>query len=331
MAKDSNSEIIFYSSENGDLGIKVHFENDNVWLTQAELAELYQVSKPTINEHIKKIFSQSEQNPEQCIRKIRTVVENGRLYEVNYYNLDMILSVGYRVDSNVAIRFRKWATERLHEYIQKGFTIDDERLKNLGGGNYFKELLERIRDIRSSEKVFYRQILDIYATSIDYDPKSTEAQSFFKKVQNKIHFAVHGETASETIYNRANAEKEFMGLTTFPGSRPYLKDVEIAKNYLTEKELRAMNQIVSGYLDFAERKAENEEYMTMQDWSNHLDAILTSTGEKLLEGGGKISRKVALEKAHTEYKKYQQKTLSSVEEDFLNSIEALNKKLEGKE
>lgn len=330
MTTSNNSEIVFYSSENGDLNIQVHFENDNVWLTQAELAELYHISKSTISYHIANIFEKAEQNPEQVVRKIRTTASDGKIYNTAFYNLDMIIALGYRIDSEIAIRFRKWATERLHEYIQKGFTMDDERLKNLSSGNYFKELLERIRDIRTSEKVFYRQILDIYATSIDYDPKSTEAQEFFKKVQNKIHFAVHGETAPETIYNRANSEKEFMGLTTFSGSRPYLKDVEIAKNYLTEKELRAMNQIVSGYLDFAERKAENEEYMTMQDWSNHLDAILTSTGEKLLEGGGKVSREVALKKAHSEYKKYQQKTLSNVEEDFLNNIERLNKKLNKK-
>lgn len=231
---------------------------------------------------------------------------------MKHYNLDVIISVGYRVKSIRGTQFRQWATNRLNEYIRKGFTMDDERLKNLGGGSYWKELLQRIRDIRASEKVFYRQVLDIYATSIDYDSKAEVSIEFFKKVQNKIHYAVHGQTAAEVIYNRADAEKEFMGLLTFPGNRPYLKDVVIAKNYLNDKELRSLGQLVSGYLDFAERQAEREQAMTMKDWAEHLDKILNMSGEKLLQGAGSISHGEAIDKATTEYKKYQQKTLSEV-------------------
>ncbi|MBR4116343.1 MAG: virulence RhuM family protein, partial [Bacteroidales bacterium] len=232
-------------------------------------------------------------------------------------------SVGYRVNSAKATKFRIWATGVLKEYIRKGFVLDDARLKNLGGGGYWKELIERIRDIRSSEKVFYRQVLDIYATSIDYDPRAEISIEFFKRVQNKIHFAVHGQTAAEVIVNRANAEKEFMGLTTFEGDRPHLKDAVIAKNYLNEKELRAMGQIVSGYLDFAERQAERQQTMTMKDWAMHLDKILTMSGEKLLEGAGNVSHQQAIDHATNEYKKYQQRTLSQVEKDFLDNIKSL--------
>ena len=226
-------------------------------------------------------------------------------------------------------QFRQWAKKRLNEYIRKGFTLDDERLKELGGGTYFDELKERYRDIRASEKVFYRQVLDIYATSIDYDPRAEISIEFFKKVQNKIHYAVHGETAAEVIYNRADAEKEYMGLHTFKGDRPHLRDVEIAKNYLDENELRAMGQIVEGYLAFAERQADREVYMTMQDWAEHLDGILTSTGEQLLQGSGSISHAQAIEKAHDEYRKYQERTLSSVEKDYLNTINMLGENIDG--
>ena len=220
-------------------------------------------------------------------------------------------------------QFRIWATKRLNEYIRKGFTLDDNRLKNLGGGGYWKELLERIRDIRSSEKVFYRQVLDIYATSIDYDPTADISVEFFKRVQNKIHYAVHGHTAAEVIVSRADAEKEFMGLTTFEGDRPHLKDVVLAKNYLDEKELRAMGQIVSGYLDFAERQAERQQTMTMKDWAAHLDQILTMSGEKLLQDAETVSHQQAIDHATNEYKKYQQHTLSQVEKDFLDNIKSL--------
>lgn len=234
--------------------------------------------------------------------------------------------MGYRVKSLRGTQFRQWATKRLNEYIRKGFAMDDERLKNLGGGGYWKELLERIRDIRSSEKVFYRQVLDIYATSIDYDPQADVSVIFFKKVQNKVHYAIHGNTAAEVIFNRADAEKEFMGLMTFPGNRPYLKDVVVEKNYLTEKELRSLGQIVSGYLDFAERQAEREQAMTMKDWAEHLDRILTMSGENLLVGAGSVSHEKAVEKATTEYKKYQQKTLSEAEKSYLESLKALAEK-----
>ena len=237
--------------------------------------------------------------------------------------MDVIISVGYRVKSQRGIQFRLWASKIIKEYMKKGFVLDDNRLKELGGGGYFKELLERIRDIRASEKVFYRQVLEIYATSIDYDPKADISIEFFKKVQNKIHYAVHGETASETIYNRADAEKEFMGLTTFVGNHPTLKEAKVAKNYLNEKELRAMGQIVSGYLDFAERQAERGQVMTMADWAKHLDNILTMSGEQLLIGNGKVTHKQAMEKAENEYKKYKARTLSEVENDYLGSIKML--------
>ena len=238
----------------------------------------------------------------------------------------MIISVGYRVKSKRGTQFRIWATEILKEYMRKGFVLDDERLKDLGGGGYFKELLERIRDIRASEKVFYRQILEIYATSIDYDPKAEISIEFFKKVQNKIHYAIHGQTAAEVVYTRADAEKEFMGLTTFVGNQPTLKEAVIAKNYLNEKELRAMGQLVSGYLDFAERQAERRQVMTMKDWANHLDNILTMSGEQLLQGGGSITHTQAVDKAVSEYKKYKAKTLSEVEQDYFDSINLLKQK-----
>ena len=248
---------------------------------------------------------------------------------VSFYNLDMIIALGYRIRSVIATRFRQWATERLKEYIVKGFTLDDERLKKLGGGGYWKELLERIRDIRATEKVLYRQILEIYATSIDYDPRASISQEFFKKVQNKIHFAIHGHTAAELIVERADAEKDFMGLLTFKGSHPTLLEAKTAKNYLDEKELRAMGQLVSGYLDFAERQAEREQVMTMNDWALYLDKILTMTGEQLLQGAGNVTHEEAMEHATTEYRKYKQRTISDVEHDYLFSIkniENLNKK-----
>ena len=279
------SEIILYTTEDGITKINVQLENETVWLTQKQLVELYQTAKSTLSEHIKNIYTDEELTPDATVRKIRTVQNEGKREverALDYYNLDMIIALGYRINSKIATKFRIWATQRLKEYIVKGFTMDDERLKNLGGGGYWKELLHRIRDIRASEKVFYRQVLDIYATSIDYDPKADVSIEFFKKVQNKIHFAVHEQTAAEIIFTRADAEKEFMGLMTFSGSQPHLKDVVIAKNYLNEKELRALGQIVSGYLDFAERQAKREETMTMNDWTAHLDRILNMSVEKLL-------------------------------------------------
>jgi len=292
---------------------------------------LFERDKSTISRHIKNVYSDKELLPEATVAKFATVqIEGAREVERNldYYNLDVIISVGYRVKSLRGTQFRQWATKRLNEYIRKGFTMDDERLKNLGGGGYWKELLERIRDIRASEKVFYRQVLDIYATSIDYDPKAEISVEFFKKVQNKIHYAVHGQTAAEVIYNRADSEKEFMGLTSFKGNRPHLSDAVVAKNYLDEKELRSLGQIVSGYLDFAERQAEREEVMTMKDWAQHLDRILTMSGEQLLIGAGSISHTQAINKATEEYKKYQSRTLSEVEKDYLDTIKAIEDKAE---
>ncbi len=293
------------------------------------MAELFQRDKSTISRHIKNIYSEEELMQEATVAYFATVQNEGnRQVERNicYYNLDVIISVGYRVKSKRGTQFRIWATGILKEYMRKGFALDDERLKNLGGGGYFKELLERIRDIRASEKVFYRQILEIYATSIDYDPKAEISIQFFQKVQNKIHYAIHGQTAAEVIYTRADAEKEFMGLTTFAGTQPTLREAVIAKNYLNEKELRAMGQLVSGYLDFAERQAEREQAMTMEDWVKHLDRILTMSGEQLLSRNGSVTHEQAVEKATGEYKKYKERTLSDVEQDYLNSIKILEKK-----
>lgn len=317
-----NSEIIIYKTEDGLTQVDVTFTDDTVWLTQDQMAELFQKAKSTINEHIKNIYDDGELKKDDTIRKFGNSEFSTK--PTNYYNLDMIISVGYRVHSQRGVQFRIWASSILKEYLKKGFVMDDKRLKELGGGGYFKELLERIRDIRASEKVFYRQILEIYATSIDYDPKAEESIIFFKKVQNKIHYAISGETAAEVIYHRADAEKEFMGLTTFEGTQPTLREAKVAKNYLDEKELRAMGQVVSGYLDFAERQAEREITMTMQDWAKHLDGILTSTGEQLLIGNGSITHNQAMEKVETEYKRYKARTLSDVEKDYLESIEDLS-------
>lgn len=318
--------VILFKTDDGQIKLDVKLDSETVWLTQAQMVELYQSSKANVSEHIKHIFAEGELSKNSVVRKFRTTAADGKSYETYFYNLDMIISLGYRIKSLTATKFRIWATERLKEYIIKGFTLDDERLKELSGGGYWKELIERIRDIRASEKVFYRQVLDIYATSIDYDPRADVSIDFFKKVQNKIHFAVSGQTAAEVVYTRADAEKEFMGLTTFKGDRPHLADALIAKNYLNEKELRAMRQIVSGYLDFAERQAEREQPMTMQDWAAHLDRILTMSGEQLLQDAGSVSHHQAVEKATNEYKKYQAKTLSSVERDFLSALKALPKK-----
>ena len=321
-----SENIILFKTDDGQIKLDVKFEDETVWLTQAQMVELYQSSKANVSEHIKHIFADGELSENSVVRKFRTTAADGKNYETTFYNLDMIISLGYRIKSLTATKFRIWATQRLKEYIIKGFTLDDDRLKELGGGGYWKELIERIRDIRASEKVFYRQVLDIYATSIDYDPRADVSIKFFKKVQNKIHFAVSGQTAAEVIYSRADAEKEFMGLTSFKGDCPHLVDALIAKNYLNEKELHAMRQIVSGYLDFAERQAEREQPMTMKDWANHLDRILTMSGEQLLQDAGSVSHQQAVEKATGEYKKYQEKTLSTVERDFLSAVKALPKK-----
>ena len=317
------NKVIIYTANDGSTKIDVKLEEETLWLTQAQMCELYQTSKSNVSEHIKHIFEDGELCEESVVRKFRTTAADGKEYLVSHYNLDMIIALGYRVRSIIATRFRQWATERLKEYIVKGFTLDDERLKKLGGGSYWKELLERIRDIRASEKVLYRQILEIYATSIDYDPRAQVSQEFFKKVQNKIHYAIHGHTAAELIVERADAEKDFMGLLTFKGNHPTLIEAKTAKNYLNEKELRAMGQLVSGYLDFAERQAEREQVMTMNDWAAYLDRILTMSGEQLLQGAGSVSHEDAMEHATTEYRKYKQRTLSDVERDYLFSIKSI--------
>ena len=327
---EQKSNIIIYTTEDGLTKIETTFDEDTVWLSIDQMAELFQRDKSTISRHIKNVFSEGELVRESVVANFATTAADGKTYQVDYYNLDVIISVGYRVKSKRGTQFRIWALNVLKEYMRKGFALDDERLKNLGGGGYFKELLERIRDIRASEKVFYRQVLEIYATSIDYDPKAEISILFFKKVQNKIHYAIHGQTAAEVIYTRADAEKEFMGLTTFVGNQPTLKEAVIAKNYLSEKELRAIGQLVSGYLDFAERQAEREQTMTMKDWAKHLDRILTMSGEQLLQGNGNISHKQAIDKATDEYKKYKARTISDVEEDYLNSIKLLEQKTDKK-
>ena len=322
---NDDSKIIIYTTEDGLVKIDTTFDSETVWLSIDQMAVLYQRDKSTISRHIKNVFEEGELMKDSVVAKYATTASDGKTYQVEYYNLDVIISVGYRVKSKRGVQFRIWATNLIKEYMKKGFVLDDDRLKELGGGGYFKELLERIRDIRASEKVFYRQVLEIYATSIDYDPAADISIQFFKKVQNKIHYAIHGETAAETIYHRADAEKEFMGLTTFSGNQPTLKETKIAKNYLNEKELKAMGQLVSGYLDFAERQAERQQSMTMEDWAKHLDNILSVTGEQLLTGNGTVSHKQAMDKAEEEYKKYKEKTLSEVEKDYLESIKLLEK------
>ena len=323
---DNQSDMIIYTTEDGLAKIETTFDGDTVWLSIDQMAELFQRDRSVIGKHVRNIFKEGELRKEAVWAKFAHTATDGKVYDVDYFNLDVIISVGYRVKSQRGVQFRIWATEILKGYMRKGFALDDERLKNLGGGGYFKELLERIRDIRASEKVFYRQVLEIYATSIDYDPKADISVRFFKKVQNKIHYAIHGQTAAEIVYTRADAEKEFMGLTTFAGSQPTLKEAVVAKNYLNKKELRAMGQLVSGYLDFAERQAEREHEMTMQDWSEHLDRILTMSGEQLLVDNGSVSHKQAIDKATGEYRKYKARTLSEVERDYLNSIKLLEQK-----
>ena len=323
---DYQSDMIIYQTEDGITKVNVLFDSDTVWLSLDQMAELFQRDKSVVSRHIKNIYTEGELIREGTVAKNATVRKEGsRTVEriVDFYNLDVIISVGYRVKSQRGVQFRIWASGIIKEYMKKGFAMDDQRLKELGGGGYFRELLERIRDIRASEKVFYRQVLEIYATSIDYDPRAEISVEFFKKVQNKIHYAVSGETAAEVIYHRADAKKEFMGMMSFAGEQPTLQEAKIAKNYLSEKELRAMGQLVSGYLDFAERQAEREQAMTMTDWAKHLDGILTSTGEQLLIGTGSVSHEAAMTKAETEYKKYKNRILSSVEKDYLQSVKEL--------
>lgn len=320
MNEQNHGEIIMYQTEDGLTKIETTMAGDTVWLTANQMAELFQRDKSTISRHIKNVFDEGELQRESNVQNLH--IPNSDK-PVSYYNLDVIISVGYRVKSHRGTQFRIWATGILKEYMVKGFALDDDRLKNLGGGNYWKELLDRIRDIRSSEKVMYRQVLDLYATSVDYDPRTEESVRFFKIVQNKLHYAAHGHTAAEVVYQRADADKPFMGLTNFEGDHPTLREARIAKNYLSEEELKVLNNLVSGYFDFAEVQAIRHKPMYMEDYIKQLDAILSSTGEKLLVGAGSVSHKQAMAKATEEYRKYQVKTLSSVEEDYLNTIRAL--------
>lgn len=320
------SEIVLYTTEDGQTKINVQLENETVWLTQKQLVELYQAAKSTVSEHIKNIYADEELLPEATVRKIRTVqIEGSREVsrEIDYYNLEMIIALGYRINSKVATRFRQWATTRLREYIVKGFTMDDDRLKGLGGSNYWKELLDRIRDIRSSKKVMYRQVLDLYATAMDYDPNSKDSITFFKIVQNKLHYAAHGHTASEVIYMRVDSDKPYAGLTTFKGDEPIQAEALVAKNFLEEKELKVLNNLVAAYFDLAELNAIEEREMRMEDYIRELDNILSSTGRKILDNAGKISSATAKEKATAEYKKYKAKTLSGVETAYLKTISQL--------
>lgn len=330
MEQNNKSNIIIYQSEDGKTHIEVRMEDESVWLTQQQIAELFGVQRPAITKHLKNIFESGELNEKSVCSVLEHTATDKKVYKTQFYNLDAIISVGYRVNSIQATHFRRWATERLKEYIIKGFTMDDERLKQMGGGNYWKELLDRIRDIRSSEKVMYRQVLDIYATAIDYDPRSDQSIEFFKIVQNKLHFAVHGHTAAEVIYARADADQPMMGLTSFHGEYPTLKDAKIAKNYLKEDELKVLNNLVSGYFDFAEIQAMKRRPMYMVDYIQHLDTILSSTGEALLTGAGSISHNQAMKKAEIEYRRFEVRTLSPVEQAYLETIQMLNNKAKGK-
>lgn len=324
-----NNDIVIYQSEDGQTKIDVRFENETVWLTQQQMAELFQTSRTNVVEHIQHIYEEGELEQSSTCRNFRQVRQEGNRRverDMVAYNLDMIISLGYRVKSIIATHFRRWATEHLKEYLVKGFTMDDERLKNIGGGGYWKELLDRIRDISSSEKVLYRQVLDLYATSVDYNPHSSTSIEFFKIVQNKLHYAAHGHTAAEVIYKRAAAQKPFMGLTSFAGEIPTKKDIGIAKNYLNEKELKILNNLVSGYFDFAEIQAIEHKPMYMSDYILQLDNILSSGNRKLLVDSGFVSHQEALEKAETEYRKYQQQTLSPVEKAYLETIKQLAEK-----
>ena len=325
---DEQQNIIIYQSEDGIVRLDIRLDDKTVWLTIDKMAELFSKSRSTINEHILHIYEEGELEENKTKRKIGN--SDFSTKPTNFYNLDVIISVGYRVKSIQGTRFRQWATERLHEYIVKGFALDDERLKNLGGGSYWKELLDRIRDIRSSEKVLYRQVLDLYATAVDYDPHSETSRLFFKIVQNKLHYAAHGHTAAEVIYERADADKPFMGLTTFKGELPCLNDVKIAKNYLSTDELKILNRLVSGYFDFAEIQALKHRPMYMEDYVHQLDSNINSIGEEVLTDGGTVSHEEAMEKAVAEYRKYQVKTLSSVEQAYLESIKGIEKKIKRK-
>ena len=325
--RKSNSEILIYEGANGKPNIEVCVENETVWLSQAQMSELFQKDIRTISEHIGNIYKEGELVEDFTVQAKSGNSGIGLVKPTKYYNLDVIIAVGYRVKSAQGTRFRQWATARLHEYLVQGFVMNDEFLKNNGGGIYFKKLLARIRDIRSSEKMLYRQVLDLYATSVDYDPNSLHSVKFFKIVQNKLHYATHKQTAAEVIYSRADSKKEFMGLTVFAGNLPILEEVRIAKNYLTTEELEKLNRLVSAYFELAELRAMNRQAMNMENHIKALDSLLGDYGEGVLIGSGKISHEKAIEKAEKEYRKYQTKTLSSVEKSFLETIKGFQKKI----
>jgi hypothetical protein len=330
---DNNSEIIIYQTEDGQTKIDVRMENETVWLSLDRMAQLFQRDKSTVSRHIKNVFEEGELEQNSVVANFATTAADGKNYSVTYYNLDVIISVGYRVKSLRGTQFRRWAGGVLKEYIVKGFAMNDDLLKRAGGGSYWHELLERIRDIRSSEKVLYRQVLDLYATSVDYDPRTAESQLFFKIVQNKIHYAAHGHTAAEIIAGRANAELPFMGMTVFEGEKPVKSEIGIAKNYLDETELATLNRMVSAFFDLAELRAMQHVPMYMKDWVAELDDFARRYGKGLLSGSGTVSHKDALQKAEQEYEKYRRKTageLSKVERDFLDAVKQTQKKLEKK-
>lgn len=324
MQKNENN-IIIYQDEDGVTKVSVKFNDEDIWLTQNQIAEIYKTTKQNISSHINNIYEDKELNTDSTVKKFLTVQSEGNRQvkrNIDHYNLDMIIALGYRVQSQVATRFRVWATQRLHEYMQKGFTMDDERLKQ-GGNRYFRELLQRIRDVRSSERNFYQQVTDIYATSIDYDPRSDLTKKFFATVQNKLHFAVHEHTAAELIYERVDNEKPFVGMTNFKGDYVTVDDVKIAKNYLSEIELQRLNLLVSQFLDFAEFQALEQQAMTMNDWINELDNQIVQNRRKLLEGKGKISHQEAIEKAEKEFEIYREREMKQLESDFDKMVKML--------
>lgn len=330
MNVENNSEILIYQTEDGQTKIDVQMTNETVWLSLNQMAVLFQRDKSVVSRHIKNIFSEGELDEKSVVAFFATTAADGKSYDVTYFNLDVIISVGYRVKSHRGTQFRIWATQRLREYIIKGFTMNDDLLKKSGGGNYFEELLQRIRDIRSSEKVFYRKVLEIYATSIDYDPRAKATQDFFKMVQNKMHYSAHGKTAAEIIYERADGNKPFMGLTSWTGSNPKKADIETAKNYLTEDELDTLNRIVNMYIEFAELQAKSRKPMYMTDWIQKLDDFMKVSGREILDHAGKISHEIAMLKANDEYLKFSDRTkneLSQVEKHFIESIDNTAKQL----
>ena len=325
-----DTQIVIYQSDDGRTSVDVRFQGETAWLAQSQLVDLFQTSKANVSEHIKHIFEEKELDRDSVVRKFRTTAADGKAYEVEHYNLDMIISLGYRIKSSVATRFRIWATTRLREYIVKGFTVDSDRLKKLGGGNYWKDLLDEIRDIRSSEKVLYRQVLDLYATAIDYDPRAEESLKFFKIVQNKLHYAAHGHTAAEVIYLRVDSDRPFAGLRNFKGLQPTQAEAMVAKNFLELSELKVLNNLVSAYFDLAEINAMEHKPMKMADYIRELDNLLRTTGRKLLGDAGTISHEKAAEKAALEFRKYKAKNLSEVEKAYLDAIKDVQKKVEKK-